>query len=144
MPAIRILALGTALMAVMLGWSACSSNRSSDSAPPVRGDLLDNLTTFVQLIQEDRFDKAMQCLTPEERSRFDAAGGVGSPALQRRLKALRLSTLARRPTVRLAGKGLEGIYDELPRLSADDSPPPPSPLQEMNSPMPEEAPADMP
>jgi hypothetical protein len=85
--------------------------------------LLDSLTSFAQSIQEDRFEKAMQCLSPSERLKFQAAGGTQDPILQRRMKALRLSTLARRPTVKLERGGLVGIFEELPALPSDSPPP---------------------
>jgi hypothetical protein len=105
--------------------AACSSNsnRGGVEGKPRSELLLDSLTSFAQSIQEDRFEKAMQCLSPSERLKFQAAGGTQDPILQRRMKALRLSTLARRPTVKLERGGLVGIFEELPALPSDSPPP---------------------
>ncbi len=78
---------------------------------------LDDLTIFVEAVQGDHVDKAMQYLSPAERYRFEAIGGAQDSLVHHRLKALRLSTLARRPTVKLGPQGLEGIFDELPSLA---------------------------
>lgn len=77
-------------------------------------DFLNQLTLFVENIQADRIDRAMEMLSPEEKARFGTDPEPGT--LPRRLGSLRLSTLAKRPGVRLGPKGLEGIYDELPQL----------------------------
>ena len=94
--------------------AACSQGPSAFKSGKER--LLDDLTLFAENVQADRFEKAMKQLSPEERFRFDAVGGAQDSLVRRRLKALRLSTLARRPTVKLGPGGLEGIFDELPSL----------------------------
>ena len=121
-------------------WMGCSSGQSGGIEGRPRSDLLlDSLTSFAQSIQEDRFEKALQCLSPSERAKFEAAGGAQNPVLQRRMKSLRLSTLARRPSVRLEKEGLEGIFEELPDLP--NLPPDSDPS---SAPNPEESPGDIP
>jgi hypothetical protein len=105
--------LGVALVA---GLSACGgkSGQAGSGESGDDQDFLNQLTLFVENIQADRIDKAMKMLSPEEQGRFGTDANPES--LPRRLSSLRLSTLARRPGVRLGPKGLEGIYDELPWL----------------------------
>jgi hypothetical protein len=96
---------------------ACGGSRPEDDGiDPGKADLLDALTLFVEAVQAERFDKAMAMLTPEERSRMVEAGGEPSPDIKRRLKALRLSTLAQGPAVRLLAGKVSGIYEQLPDL----------------------------
>ena len=101
--------------AAALIW-ACSHGPSVEYKMD-KSHFLDNLTIFVEYVQGDRIEKAMKCLSPAERFRFEAVGGVQDSLLRRRLKAMRLSTLARRPTVKMGPQGLEGIFDELPSLA---------------------------
>ncbi|HLP40099.1 MAG TPA: hypothetical protein VK465_01215, partial [Fibrobacteria bacterium] len=78
--------------------------------------LINALTLFVEAVQADRFEKAFGYLTPAERSRMLDSGSEASADIRRRLKALRLSTLAQKTTVRLQDGLLEGIHDQLPDL----------------------------
>ncbi len=102
--------------AAFLALSCGGSRPQDDAIDPDKAELIDALTLFVEAVQADRFDKAFAYLTPGERSRMMDAGNEPSPDVRRRLRALRLSTLARKPTVRLQGGLLEGIYEQLPSL----------------------------
>lgn len=96
---------------------ACSPRPSESGKTPSSANIIDVLTLFAESVQGDRFEHAMKFLSVSERARFQEAGGPTSPYIQRQLKALRLSTLAKRPTVQLDKNGLlEGIYDQLPEL----------------------------
>jgi hypothetical protein len=107
--------------AALLGASCASHNPAPEQKVDKsdRDKLLDGLTLFVEAVQGDRIDKAMQYLDPTERYKFESMGGAQNPLLLRRLKAVRLSTLAHRPTVRMGPQGLAGIFDELPSLNTD-------------------------
>lgn len=97
---------------------ACGGSKpGADGIDPDKAELLDALTLFVEAVQADRFDRAMAMLTPDERSRMIEGGGQPSPDIKRRLKALRLSTLAQKPAVRLEEGKVSGIYEQLPELS---------------------------
>lgn len=103
--------------ALLLGLLACGGSRpQEDAIDPDKAELIDALTLFVEAVQADRFERALEYLTPEERRRMLDAGNQPSADIKRRLKALRLSTLAQKPTVRLQGGKVEGIYDQLPSL----------------------------
>lgn len=105
--------------------AGCGGSRPKDDAiDPDKEELIDVLTLFVEAVQADRFDKAFVYLTPAEKSRMIEAGGDPSPEVKRRLKALRLSTLAQKPTVRLQDGKVEGIYEQLPDLGPRFDPPP--------------------
>lgn len=100
-----------------LALTACGGSRpQEDAIDPDKADLIDVLTLFVEAVQADRFDKAFQYLTSAEKARMLDAGNEPSPDIRRRLKALRLSTLAQKSTVRLQGGKVEGIYEQLPSL----------------------------
>lgn len=102
---------------------SCAGNKGEEGIDPDKADLIDALTLFVEAVQADRFDKAFGYLTPQERSRMSDAGGLPTMEVKRRLKALRLSTLAQKPGVRLQHGKVEGIYDQLPSLTPlPDSP----------------------
>lgn len=102
-------------MALVL--AACGGSRPGDEAiDPDKADLINALTLFVEAVQADRFEKAFGYLTPAERSRMQDSGSEASADIRRRLKTLRLSTLAQRTTVRLQNGLLEGIHDQLPDL----------------------------
>jgi hypothetical protein len=120
------------LAAVML-LSACGGARPGADDPriePGKEKLIDALTLFVEAVQGDRYDQALAYLTPAEQTLMLEGNGTVTPAIQRRLKALRLSTLANKPGVRLARGKLEGIYPWLPNIehtpgpAARDIPPP--------------------
>lgn len=101
----------------ILGLAACGGTRpGEDAIDPDKAELIDALTLFVEAVQADRFERALEYLTPDERRRMLDAGSQPSPDIKRRLKALRLSTLAQKPSVRLQGGKVEGIYDQLPSL----------------------------
>jgi hypothetical protein len=78
--------------------------------------LIDALTLFVEAVQGERYDQALGYLTPAERAQMLEGNGSVTPGIQRRLKALRLSTLANKPGVRLSRGKLEGIYPWLPNV----------------------------
>jgi hypothetical protein len=115
--------------------AACGGPRTGgdDSRiEPGKEKLIDALTLFVEAVQGDRFDQAMAYLTPGEQASMLEGNGSVTPAIQRRLKALRLSTLASKPGVRLARGKLEGIYPWLPNVEHTPGPaageiPPPLP-----------------
>lgn len=97
--------------------TSCGGSRPKDDAiDPDKADLIDVLTLFVEAVQADRYEKAFSYLTPSERARMLESGAEPSPEVKRRLKALRLSTLAQKPSVRLQGGKVEGIYEQLPSL----------------------------
>lgn len=97
--------------------AACGGSRPKDEAiDPDKAELIDVLTLFVEAVQADRFDRAFSYLTSSEKARMLESGPEASPEVKRRLKALRLSTLAQNATVRLEGGRVEGIYDQLPSL----------------------------
>jgi hypothetical protein len=97
--------------------TACGGSRPGEEAiDPDKAELIDVLTLFVESVQADRFDKAFSYLTSSEKARMLESGAEASPEVKRRLKALRLSTLAQKPTVRLQGGKVEGIYEQLPSL----------------------------
>lgn len=81
---------------------------------PKKEKLIDKLTLFVEAVQTEKFDQAFGYLTPGERAKMMGPGGEPSPLVRRQLKAVRLSTLAQKPTVRLAQGRLEGIFEQLP------------------------------
>lgn len=93
----------------------CSS-RAPD-IDPRKEPLIDKLTLFVEAVQADKYDQAFGYLTEDERSKMLASGNEPSPEVQRQLKALRLSTLAQKPGVRLVRGKLDGIYEQLPMLN---------------------------
>lgn len=107
------------MMAALLGLGACGSSGQNGRSGPSDSEkerLIDALTLFVEAVQGDRFEKAMDYLTPEERGRMTDASGQVPPAVQKQLKALRLSTLASKRGVVLDKGKLEGIHPWLPHL----------------------------
>lgn len=97
--------------------TSCGAARPGDEAiDPDKAELIDVLTLFVEAVQADRYEKAFTYLTPSEKARMLESGAEPSPEVKRRLKALRLSTLAQKPSVRLQGGRVEGIYEQLPSL----------------------------
>lgn len=122
-------------LAMALALSACGGphyGQEDSRLDPDKEKLIDKLTLFVEAVQGDRFDQALGYLTPAEKAKMDEGNPTVSPAVQRRLKAVRLSTLANKPGVRLRGGKLEGIYDWLPSVDHTKSPaskdiPPPLP-----------------
>jgi len=110
--------MGALLALLMIG---CSGSRRDADGTPINRDkekLIEVLTLFVEAVQGDRFEKAFGYLTPTERSKMVDAAGDAPPLIRRRLKALRLSTLAQKPGVRLERGKLEGIFDWLPVIGA--------------------------
>lgn len=98
--------------------AACGGSRPGDAdIDPDKAELIDALTLFVEAVQADRFEKAFSYLTQSEKARMLESGAEASPEVKRRLKALRLSTLAQKPSVRLQGGKVEGIYEQLPSLA---------------------------
>jgi hypothetical protein len=108
---------GLAFLSLLLLLCACSGSKSA-TGDRSKDRLIDALTLFVEAVQEEQYERAFSFLTPEEkRKMMDSA----SPSqTKRRLKALRLSTLANKSGVRLSDGKLEGIYDQLPMIG--DSP----------------------
>jgi hypothetical protein len=102
-------------IAISLLWAGCSGSKSV-SGNPSKDQVINALTLFVEAVQESRFDKAFSYLTTEERRRMNELASQDRSVLERRLRALRLSTLANRPTVKLMNGKLEGIYEQLPNL----------------------------
>lgn len=97
--------------------AACGGSRPGDEAiDPDKAELIDVLTLFVEAVQADRYQKAFSYLTSSEKARMLESGAEPSLEVKRRLKALRLSTLAQKPSVRLQGGKVEGIYEQLPTL----------------------------
>ena len=107
-------------MAAVLCLIGCGGSRTDDAAriEPGKERLIDELTLFVEAVQGDRFDRAMDYLTPDEKAKMTEGGAAVAPPMQRRLKALRLSTLAQKPGVRLVRGKLDGIYAWLPNVEA--------------------------
>jgi hypothetical protein len=113
-------------LAVLL-LSACGGTHdgSQDTRlSPDKERLIDALTLFVEAVQGDRFDQALGYLTAGERAKMDEGNATISASVQRRLKAVRLSTLANKPGVRLQGGTLEGIYPWLPNVDHVPGPAP--------------------
>jgi hypothetical protein len=98
--------------------SACSGNRKDEGAAlaPEKERLIDALTLFVEAVQGDRYTKALDYLTVEERSKMTDGSGLVSTTVQKKLRALRLSTLASKPGVHLEKGKLAGIHAWLPNI----------------------------
>jgi hypothetical protein len=120
--------LATALLLAACGGSHPGGD--DGRIEPGKEKLIDALTLFVEAVQGDRYDQALGYLTPAERGRMLEGNASVTPAIQRRLKALRLSTLASKPGVGLSRGKLEGIYPWLPNVehapgpAAGEIPPP--------------------
>ena len=99
----------------------CAGSKSV-SGDRGKDQVIDALTLFVEAVQEGRFELAFSYLTPEERRKMNDRGSQDKSVLERRLKAMRLSTLAHKPGVRLNRGKLEGIYEQMPNLG--DAPAP--------------------
>lgn len=115
------------LISACAGLTGCGGSRAGgddDRIEPGKEKLIDALTLFVEAIQGERYDQAMAYLTPAEQSLMLEGNGAVTPAIQRRLKALRLSTLASKPGVRLSRGKLEGIYPWLPNVEHVPGPAP--------------------
>lgn len=120
----KLKVLAPVLCVCLAFWAGCGGSRPKDDAiDPDKAELIDVLTLFVEAVQADRYDKAFAYLTPGEKSRMLEAGDQPSPDVKRRLKALRLSTLAQKPGVRLQGGKVEGIFEQLPDLGPRVDPP---------------------
>ncbi len=107
--------------------AACGGTRSGEDGArlePEKEKLIDALTLFVEAVQGDRFDKALGYLAPGERAKMLEGNPALPTPMQRRLKALRLSTLASKPGVHLEKGKLEGIYPWLPNLEHTPAPAP--------------------
>jgi hypothetical protein len=119
-------------LAVAVLLAGCGGSRPGGDdgrIEPGKEKLIDALTLFVEALQGERYDLAMAYLTPAERAQMLEGNGSVTPAIQRRLRALRLSTLANKPGVRLSRGKLEGIYPWLPNVEhtparAGEIPPP--------------------
>jgi len=118
-----------------LSLSACGGShygKDDSRLDPDKEKLIDKLTLFVEAVQGDRFDVALGYLTSAEKAKMEEGNPTVTPAMQRRLKAVRLSTLANKPGVQLQGGKLEGIYAWLPNVDHVPGPatgeiPPPLP-----------------
>jgi len=113
------MALSRFWLVLALSLSACGGShygQDDSRIDPDKEKLIDKLTLFVEAVQGDRFDLALGYLTPAEKAKMDEGNPTVSPAMQRRLKAVRLSTLANKPGVHLQGGKLEGIYAWLPNV----------------------------
>lgn len=105
--------------ATILTLGACSASGPDGRSAVSDTDkekLIDVLTLFVESVQGDRFEKAMGFLTQEEKGKMTDASGQVPPAVQKQLKALRLSTLAAKQGVALEKGKLAGIHPWLPNL----------------------------
>lgn len=105
-------------MLALLALIACSGNRQDEGArlAPEKERLIDALTMFVEAVQGERYTKALDYLTPEERNKMTDGSGLISTTVQKQLRALRLSTLANKPGVHLERGKLAGIHAWLPKL----------------------------
>jgi len=106
-------------IAALLGLGACGSSGQSGRSGASDSDkekLIEALTLFVESVQGERFEKAMGFLTPEEKEKMTDPSGQVPPAVQKQLKALRLSTLASKRGVILEKGKLAGIHPWLPNL----------------------------
>ena len=107
----------------LLIWG-CAGSKLEDDGTRVNPDkvkLIEVLTLFVEAVQGDRFEKAFNFLTPEEQNKMTDGTGKVSPETCRRLKAMRLSTLAQKTGVRLEKDKLTGLYEWLPNIDATPS-----------------------
>jgi len=113
----RIRLIGFLFLLVLSG---CSGTKHDADGTPVNKDkekLIEVLTLFVEAVQGDRFDLAFKYLAPSEMAKMVEANGQPSLLTQRRLKAVRLSTLAKKSGVELDKGKLQGIYEWLPVMS---------------------------
>lgn len=92
--------------------------------------LLDKLTYFVEAVQSEQWNKALDLVSPKERNALLGDASQLSEATKARLKALKLSTAAHQGRVFLVKNRLEGISDILPR---EIKPPPQESRQEVPS-----------
>jgi hypothetical protein len=106
--------IGLAFALLLAACGGTHGGRDEDRIDPGEEKLIDALTLFVEAVQGDRFDQAMGYLSPAERAKMTEGSPAVPPDVQRRLKAVRLSTLAHKPGVGLRGGKLEGIYPWLP------------------------------
>src|SRR5262245_61965738 len=106
------------IVAIMafLAWGCSSTGGGAEDHS--KDKLIDRLTLFVEAVQMENFDKAFAYLTPAEKGRMMEGGGQVPDHVRRQLQALRLSTLAHKPGVKLTGGRLEGIYEQLPGVGA--------------------------
>ncbi|MEO6097276.1 MAG: hypothetical protein ABIW76_17045 [Fibrobacteria bacterium] len=97
---------------------ACAGGRKNAETPldPGKEKLIDALTMFVEAVQGERYTKALDYLTPEERNKMTDGSGLVSTPVQKQLRALRLSTLASKPGVHLEKGKLAGIHAWLPNI----------------------------
>lgn len=113
----KILLTSFLTLALLLG---CGGTKKDADGTPVNKDkekLIEVLTLFVEAVQGDRFDLAFTFLSPTESAKMVEANGQPSMLTQRRLKAVRLSTLAQKSGVELNKGKLQGIYEWLPVIS---------------------------
>lgn len=105
-------------MLALLALIACGGGRK-DEGPrldPGKEKLIDALTLFVEAVQGERYTKALDYLTPEERNKMTDGSGLISAPVQKQLRALRLSTLASKTGVHLEKGKLAGIHAWLPNI----------------------------
>jgi hypothetical protein len=106
-----------AIYTVCLGaWLLAGCASGPRDIDPAKEKLIDKLTLFIEAVQTDKFEQAFTYLTPSEKAKMAAPGGDVNPMVRRQLKAVRLSTLAQKPTVRLVMGKLEGICEQLPMM----------------------------
>lgn len=118
------LALFTIFSLMLFGCAGSKREDDGTRVKPEKVRLIEVLTLFVEAVQEDRFDKAFNFLTPEEQNKMTEGSGKMSPVTCRRLKAMRLSTIAQKMGVRLENDKLSGLYQWLPNLEATPAPVP--------------------
>jgi hypothetical protein len=114
---------------------ACGGSRKHEGArlEPEKEKLIDALTLFVEAVQGERYTKALDYLTREERNKMTDGSGLVSPPVQKQLRALRLSTLASKPGVHLEKGKLAGIHAWLPNI--ERSAPGDAPVSDSSAPL---------
>lgn len=95
---------------------ACSSTKKEVvGQAPRSDDLLELLTGFGESLSKRNYTTAVDYMVPEEKALMMEGGSVPTEK-QRQLLALRLSTLARHPSIRVENGHIAGIYSVLPNL----------------------------
>lgn len=101
--------LGLSLLLVLC---QCASRQSTEEKAAEK--LLDRLTLFVEAVQADQWDRALNAVSAVEKRALLGDGASLSEPTKIKLKALKLSTLAHRGKVYLVKDKLEGIHQVLP------------------------------
>ncbi len=90
----------------------CGASKSTTSRDEDR--LLDKLTLFVEAVQSDQWNTALELLSTKEKAKILGQDNKLSDVTKARLKAVRLSTAAHQGRVFIVKNHLEGISDILP------------------------------